>query len=166
MNINSSMSGFRPQLLPMALLHSHRVAINLLHLFSKGSFQVSFLSRTTIRYLACLENSSRCLFSFSVLLILHLYRLVKITTSIFPGFTKSHVVRHQVSMTFNVCCITPIIASKCVPCTTTRISSAYPMGWHPWSMNRCNSSPTLDSTAGDIVLLPAGSPSQRSLEGW
>ena len=71
MKIHSNVLVFRPQLLPMALLHSHRVNINLLHLFSKWSFQVGFLSRKTPRYLACLKVSSRCPLSFNVLVVLH-----------------------------------------------------------------------------------------------
>ena len=100
MKIHSSVSGFKPQLLPIALLHRQRVVINLLHLFSKSSFQVSFLSRMTPRYLACLEISRRCPFSSNVLVVLHFYRQVKMTTSVLPGFTESPVVQHQVSKTF------------------------------------------------------------------
>ena len=39
--------------------------------------------------------------------------------------------------TFNVYCIA---LSKCMPRTMMRMSPAYPMGWHPWSVSRCNSS--------------------------
>ena len=86
------MSGFRPQLLPIALLQSQRLVINLWHLFSKCSFQVILLSRITPRYLARLEISRGCPLSTSVLVVLHLYRLVKMTTSVLPGFTESPVV--------------------------------------------------------------------------
>ena len=64
-----------------ALLHSQRVVMNFLHLLSKWSFQVSLLSRITPRYLARLQISRRCPFSSSVLVALHLYRLLKMTTS-------------------------------------------------------------------------------------
>ena len=109
MKIHSSVSGFRPQLLPIALLPSQRVVINFLHLFSKWSYQVSFLSGITPRYLARLEISRLRPFSSSVLVVLHFYRLVKKTTSVLLGFVESPVVRHQVSTTFNIAALRPLV---------------------------------------------------------
>ena len=114
-------------IITLPLLHSQRNVINLLHLFSKWSFQVSFLSRMTPRYLACLEISRRCPYSFSVIVVLHLCRLLKMTTSVLHGFAESPVVRHQVSTIFNVYWITPISASKCILRTMTRTLTQRPL---------------------------------------
>ena len=96
----------------------------------------------THRYLARLNISSRCPFSFSFLVVFRLYRLVKMSSSALLGFTESPVVRNQMSTIFNVCCTTPISSSECIPRTMARISSAYQIGWHSWSVSRCNSSST------------------------
>ena len=142
---------WRSTAVPIAFLHSQRVAINLLQLFSKWSFPVSFLSRMALRYLACLEISRRCPFSSSIPFVLHVYRLVKITTSVLPEFTDSPVVRYQVSTTFSVCSLRPSVHSNAFRVPWLECHQHIQWGDIPGRWVDAIIHPPLDFTAREIV---------------